>query len=227
METESGAKIAIRGKGSVKEGKGRSDAAHASNQEEDLHCLIMADTEDKVNKAKKLIHNVIETVSISLPSPSPCFLVCPDPNCRRLLQFPKGRTSSSVTNFASLLLSTEPFVTMRTKHARTVARSVTANTTVPRSRTLLLASSVVCVAMQATWVAIVLIGREARVGVTTLLAVAHRLALVEKPMLTMRYVSPSTFVIMRDIRLQTPPAIHGRDWRWCRACTHRGWAWSL
>ena len=63
METESGAKIAIRGKGSVKEGKGRSDAAHTSNQEEDLHCLIMADTEDKVNKAKKLIHNIIETVS--------------------------------------------------------------------------------------------------------------------------------------------------------------------
>jgi len=63
METESGAKIAIRGKGSVKEGKGRSDAAHASNQEEDLHCLIMADTEEKVNKAKKLVHNVIETVS--------------------------------------------------------------------------------------------------------------------------------------------------------------------
>jgi splicing factor 1 len=65
MEAESGAKIAIRGKGSVKEGKGRSDAAHTSNQEEDLHCLIMADTEDKVNKAKKLIHNVIETVSFS------------------------------------------------------------------------------------------------------------------------------------------------------------------
>lgn len=64
METESGAKIAIRGKGSVKEGKGRSDAAHTSNQEEDLHCLIMADTEDKVNKAKKLIHNVIETVTM-------------------------------------------------------------------------------------------------------------------------------------------------------------------
>ncbi|KAK2623863.1 hypothetical protein QTJ16_007044 [Diplocarpon rosae] len=61
METESQAKIAIRGKGSVKEGKGRSDAAHTSNQEEDLHCLIMADTEEKVNKAKKLIHNIIET----------------------------------------------------------------------------------------------------------------------------------------------------------------------
>ncbi|KAG7289432.1 Branchpoint-bridging protein [Staphylotrichum longicolle] len=66
MESESGAKIAIRGKGSVKEGKGRSDAAHSSNQEEDLHCLIMADTEDKVNKAKKLIHNVIETAA-SIP----------------------------------------------------------------------------------------------------------------------------------------------------------------
>lgn len=66
METESLAKIAIRGKGSVKEGKGRSDAAHTSNQEEDLHCLIMADTEEKVNKAKKLIHNVIETVCLPI-----------------------------------------------------------------------------------------------------------------------------------------------------------------
>ncbi|KAK4554810.1 hypothetical protein LTR86_007958 [Recurvomyces mirabilis] len=66
MEKESGAKIAIRGKGSVKEGKGKSDAAHASNQDEDLHCLIMAETEDKVNKAKKLIHNVIETAA-SIP----------------------------------------------------------------------------------------------------------------------------------------------------------------
>lgn len=65
MESESGAKIAIRGKGSVKEGKGRSDAAHSSNQEEDLHCLVMADTEDKINKAKQLIHKVIETVSHS------------------------------------------------------------------------------------------------------------------------------------------------------------------
>jgi splicing factor 1 len=66
MEKESGAKIAIRGKGSVKEGKGRSDAAHTSNQEEDLHCLIMADTEDKVNKAKQLINNIIETAA-SIP----------------------------------------------------------------------------------------------------------------------------------------------------------------
>jgi splicing factor 1 len=64
METKSLAKIAIRGKGSVKEGKGKSDAAHASNQDEDLHCLIMADTEEKIAKAKELIHQVIETVSL-------------------------------------------------------------------------------------------------------------------------------------------------------------------
>jgi hypothetical protein len=67
METKSLAKIAIRGKGSVKEGKGKSDAAHASNQDEDLHCLIMADTEEKIAKAKELIHQVIETVSLSCP----------------------------------------------------------------------------------------------------------------------------------------------------------------
>ena len=77
METESLAKIAIRGKGSVKEGKGRSDAAHTSNQEEDLHCLIMADTEEKVNKAKKLIHNVIETV-LDPSAPIPKCLLADD-----------------------------------------------------------------------------------------------------------------------------------------------------
>lgn len=71
MEAESAAKIAIRGKGSVKEGKGRSDAAHTSNQEEDLHCLIMADTEEKVNRAKKAIHNVIETVRMAITAQGP------------------------------------------------------------------------------------------------------------------------------------------------------------
>lgn len=65
MEKDSNAKIAIRGKGSVKEGKGRSDTAHTTNQEEELHCLIMADTEDKVDKAKRLINNIIQTVSAS------------------------------------------------------------------------------------------------------------------------------------------------------------------
>ena len=104
MEAESGAKIAIRGKGSVKEGKGRSDAAHASNQEEDLHCLIMADTEDKVNKAKKLIHNVIETVSRFPPSLSYHTLYRRSPlnPFARLRRFQKARMSSSATSCESL-----------------------------------------------------------------------------------------------------------------------------
>lgn len=93
MEAESGAKIAIRGKGSVKEGKGRSDAAHTSNQEEDLHCLIMADTEEKVQKAKKLVLNVIETVRF-LPPP---VLLPPSWSnkklCLRLLQSLRARTN--------------------------------------------------------------------------------------------------------------------------------------
>ena len=94
METESGAKIAIRGKGSVKEGKGRSDAAHTSNQEEDLHCLIMADTEDKVNKAKKLIHNVIETARL-LPLEIPRSWLRGEPGranlCPQAASIPEGQ----------------------------------------------------------------------------------------------------------------------------------------
>ncbi len=99
METESGAKIAIRGKGSVKEGKGRSDAAHSSNQEEDLHCLVMADNEDKINKAKQLIHNVIETVCATLLCHNDSHLL----TSSRLLLRPKTRTSSSVTSSESSL----------------------------------------------------------------------------------------------------------------------------
>ncbi|KAH8548072.1 hypothetical protein BGW37DRAFT_508104 [Umbelopsis sp. PMI_123] len=66
MESESGAKISIRGRGSVKEGKSRTDAAANANQEEDLHCLVTADTEEKVKIAVKLIEKVIET-SASVP----------------------------------------------------------------------------------------------------------------------------------------------------------------
>lgn len=150
MESESGAKIAIRGKGSVKEGKGRSDAAHTSNQEEDLHCLIMADTEEKVNKAKKLIHNVIETVSHTHTYFQNLVLTN-----HRPLPFPKARTSSSATSFVSLPRSTVPSVTTRTKPARTVVKSVTASTTAPRSRTSLQASFAVSVVKLVTWLAIV------------------------------------------------------------------------
>ncbi|KAG9088279.1 hypothetical protein FRC06_002113 [Ceratobasidium sp. 370] len=62
MEKESGAKISIRGKGSVKEGKGRPDA-YADDSEEDLHCLVMADSEDKVAACVALINKVIETAA--------------------------------------------------------------------------------------------------------------------------------------------------------------------
>jgi splicing factor 1 len=65
MERESGAKISIRGKGSVKEGKSKLDA-YADDSEEDLHCLVMAETEDKVAVCVKLINKVIETVSFFL-----------------------------------------------------------------------------------------------------------------------------------------------------------------
>jgi splicing factor 1 len=62
MERDSGAKISIRGKGSVKEGKARPDQ-YAEDAEEDLHCLVIADSEDKVAACVKMINRVIETVS--------------------------------------------------------------------------------------------------------------------------------------------------------------------
>jgi len=66
METESGAKISIRGKGSIKEGKARQDGVLAPGEEEDLHCLVTADSEEKIAKAVKLINKIIETVSLPL-----------------------------------------------------------------------------------------------------------------------------------------------------------------
>jgi len=63
METESGAKISIRGKGSIKEGKARQDGVLAPGEEEDLHCLVTADSEEKVAKAVKLINKIIETAA--------------------------------------------------------------------------------------------------------------------------------------------------------------------
>ncbi|EJU04569.1 hypothetical protein DACRYDRAFT_43143, partial [Dacryopinax primogenitus] len=62
MERESGAKISIRGKGSVKEGKGKPDQ-FADDADEDLHCLVMADSEDKVAACVDLINKVIETAA--------------------------------------------------------------------------------------------------------------------------------------------------------------------
>ncbi|KWU43984.1 eukaryotic type KH-domain (KH-domain type I) [Rhodotorula sp. JG-1b] len=62
MERESGARISIRGKGSVKEGKGKP--GHREEDETDeLHCLITADSEEKVQACVKLINSVIETAA--------------------------------------------------------------------------------------------------------------------------------------------------------------------
>ncbi|KAG7089844.1 hypothetical protein E1B28_011489 [Marasmius oreades] len=62
MERESGAKISIRGKGSVKEGKARPDQ-YADDAEEDLHCLVIADSQEKVVACVKMINRVIETAA--------------------------------------------------------------------------------------------------------------------------------------------------------------------
>jgi len=62
MERESGAKISIRGKGSVKEGKQRPDGFQ-DDENEELHCLVMGDTEQQVRKCIQLIQNVIETAA--------------------------------------------------------------------------------------------------------------------------------------------------------------------
>ena len=66
MERQSGAKISIRGKGSVKEGKQRPDA-WAGDEDDELHCLITGDDERKVKACVALINKVIETVSCAAP----------------------------------------------------------------------------------------------------------------------------------------------------------------
>lgn len=67
MERDSGAKISIRGKGSVKEGKGRPGGGFEDDENEELHCLVTGETEEKVQRCVKLINSVIEIVS-SFPS---------------------------------------------------------------------------------------------------------------------------------------------------------------
>ncbi|CBQ71572.1 related to MSL5-branch point bridging protein [Sporisorium reilianum SRZ2] len=59
MERQSGAKISIRGKGSVKDGKGKG----GDEDEEEMHCVVAADDEAAVKKCIKLINQVIETAA--------------------------------------------------------------------------------------------------------------------------------------------------------------------
>lgn len=62
MEVQSRAKIAIRGRGSVKEGRSRTTN---DDLQEPLHCLIIADRQDKVDSATELINSLIETIMSS------------------------------------------------------------------------------------------------------------------------------------------------------------------
>lgn len=59
MEAETGAKICIRGKGSLKEGK--NDPASLAAAEEELHALVMADTIERLSRAVKMINKIIES----------------------------------------------------------------------------------------------------------------------------------------------------------------------
>jgi splicing factor 1 len=57
MEKETGAKIAIRGRGAVKEGKG-----HQPGEDEDLHCLITGDTKAQIVAATKMVKKLLVPV---------------------------------------------------------------------------------------------------------------------------------------------------------------------
>lgn len=60
LQEESGCKIAIRGKGSVKEGKTSSDLPPGAMDFSDpLHCLVIADAEEKIEKAIKACRNIV------------------------------------------------------------------------------------------------------------------------------------------------------------------------
>lgn len=100
MERDSGAKISIRGKGSVKEGKARPDQ-FAEDAEEDLHCLVIADSDDKVATCVKLINKVIETVGLDSFSLLYPFLLT---RVSRRRPRQKVKMITSVTNFESLRL---------------------------------------------------------------------------------------------------------------------------
>lgn len=62
MEKDTGAKIVIRGKGSTKEGKGNY-GSRSHDEEDELHCMITGETQDKVDACAKLINRVIATAA--------------------------------------------------------------------------------------------------------------------------------------------------------------------
>ena len=65
METDSGARISIRGRGAEKEGKVRSDGSVAGGMDEPLHCMVMGDSETAVRRAIDLIRQVVDKAASS------------------------------------------------------------------------------------------------------------------------------------------------------------------
>lgn len=70
LQDESGARLQIRGKGSVKEGKSTlaiedKNSHSADTTEDDLHVLITSDSQQKIAKAVKLANEVIEKLIFS------------------------------------------------------------------------------------------------------------------------------------------------------------------
>lgn len=148
MERESGAKISIRGKGSVKEGKSRPDA-YADDAEEDLHCLILAENDEKVAACVRMINRVIETVIISSWYSRPV-----RSQLDRLHPPLKAKMTTSAINYASSLHSTVHYEMTRTKYAKTAVASVTANSTARSRRISRPTSFVAFVVALATWLVI-------------------------------------------------------------------------
>ena len=61
MEQDTGAKISLRGKGSVRDGKGRS-ATKDNNEDEDLHVVISGESEDSLDHAESLVRRLLVPV---------------------------------------------------------------------------------------------------------------------------------------------------------------------
>lgn len=64
LESSTGAKVSIRGRGSHKDGKAK--ITDYEDDDDDLHCYVSAETEDKVLKAVRRINEIVEAVSFWL-----------------------------------------------------------------------------------------------------------------------------------------------------------------
>jgi splicing factor 1 len=61
MEAETGCKISIRGKGSVKEGA-KARGVKSFDDDDELHVYVQGETEDQVEKAAKIVKDLLTPV---------------------------------------------------------------------------------------------------------------------------------------------------------------------